>query len=85
MQTVWVQLSAGSPRLWSWVISSTWPRMAIMAITRVTHGVPGEGAFCGWGCYPLACRAHSASAARYTDTGLLTATPRARWAQSKGK
>jgi hypothetical protein len=27
---------------------------------------------------PLACRAHSASAARYTDTGLLTATPRAR-------
>jgi hypothetical protein len=26
--------------------------VAIMAITRVTHGVPGEGAFCGWGCYP---------------------------------
>ena len=34
------------------VVISTWPRMAIMAITRVTHGVPGEGAFCGWGCYP---------------------------------
>jgi hypothetical protein len=46
------ELLAGSPRLWSWVISSTWPCMAIMAITRVTHGVPGEGAFCGWGCYP---------------------------------
>ena len=49
---MWVQLLAGSPRLWSWVISSTWPRMAIMAITRVTQGYRGKVRFAGGGATP---------------------------------
>jgi hypothetical protein len=44
------ELLAGSPRLWSWVISSTWPCMAIMAITRVTQGgYGGKVSFAGGG------------------------------------